>query len=70
MENKSYGEILFDANKEFWSKFNDKKKDLTWKTLSDTDRETYDYCGDILIQYYEDYILEEFLNKHREDDSK
>lgn len=63
MENKSYGEILFNF---YW----ENKPNGNWETLDPSVKESFERAGNKLIQYYEDYILEEFLNKHREDDSK
>lgn len=59
MESKSYGKILFDA---YW----EKQTGGNWDTLDPTVKESFERAGNRLIQYYEDYILEEFLNKHRE----
>lgn len=70
MENKSYGEILYEAILEANIKFNGGYNTVSWEIYPSKEKEYFEYAGNKLIQYYEDYILEKFLNKHREDDSK
>lgn len=71
MENKSFGELLFDYSVEWNDKNNLKNNYRSWNDFPDSLKEPYEYMANKLIQYYEDYLLKEFLDKYRgNDDSK
>ena len=70
MENKSFGELLFDYSVE-WNDTNGLKNNYrSWNDFPDSLKEPYEYMASKLIQYYEDYLLNEFMNKYRGEDGK
>ncbi len=69
MENKekTYGQILFEADKEWIEKDPKKTMYYTWENLPQDKKEGLEFIGNKLIQYYEDYLLREFLDRWRDD---
>lgn len=65
MENKSLGQILYEKDAEFLRSRKLPFFDNPWEAMGDEDKERLEFCANGLIQYYEEYILDNFLNKYK-----
>lgn len=67
MENKSFGQICYEA----YAKHTDYKSLATgspiptWNLLKEEIQEAWELAGSSLVQYYEEYLLDNFLNKYK-----
>lgn len=70
MENKSFGQISYEAYANFsnYKSLATGSPIPTWNLLKDEIREAWEVAGQTLITYYEDYLLNEFMNKYRGND--
>lgn len=63
MENKekTYGQLMYEF---YWENYEDSG---SWEKLNERCKENFERAGNKLIQYYEDYLLREFLDKNKDD---